>query len=247
MSKKPFTFSVFGNHFYFTPKLAILAFLAIALFVGFGLWQLQQASAINNLIELVNSRSALAPLEQEDLNSGRDLRFYQIQLRGSFDNEHQLLLTHRNKNNQPGYDVLTPFKPEDSPTTILVNRGWVPYEENLVIPPVADTVAITGTLLKPLNYFGLSASYNESKIEWPLLIKYADTTRLSKILNVPLYSYIVLLNPDSSNGFVREWADLANANALIAEKKRMLANQWFILALGVFAAFIFMNIHHYKD
>src|SRR5437773_7231911 len=107
MSNRTFAFSVFGNRYYFTPKFSLLFILLLIMLLGFGVWQLQQAQGVTDTIQLINKRLTLDPIQASDINNGSDWRFYPIQLQGSFDNEHQILLYNRNYKGQRGYEVLT--------------------------------------------------------------------------------------------------------------------------------------------
>lgn len=245
MSQSSFSFSVFGNRYYFTPKFALLSITLIILLIGLGIWQIQHAQAIDDTIQLLNQRVMLEPLQANDLESERDLRFYPVMLTGSFDNEHTILLSNRIYKGERGYEVLTPFVITDVSTQILVDRGWIPMSAapNTLpeIPPVNEKqISITGMLYQPINYFRFGADFNENNLQWPLVSKRANTENLSNALNEPLYHYLVLLSPSSPYGFVREWTWLPNSN--MSDKSKALAKQWFILAFIVFMIFVFTNI-----
>lgn len=249
MSNPTFAFSVFGKRYFFTPKFTLLLIFIILLLLGFAIWQLQQARVIEDTLQLINKRFILEPIQASDITNSADWRFYPIELRGSFDNEHTILLTNREYKGMRGYEVLTPFKPLDSASEILVNRGWIPAATDPKklpdVPSIPDTVQIHGVLFKPLNYFTLGADFDESNIQWPLLSKRANLEKLSKALNSPLYPYLVLLSPNSDYGFVREWRWLSNQQS--AERHKVFANQWFILAFVVLMIFVFTNIHRYDE
>jgi surfeit locus 1 family protein len=245
MSNKTFAFSVFGKHYFFTPKFTLLLIIITLMLLGFGIWQLQQARAIEDTVQLINKRFILEPIQASGITSSADWRFYPIELRGSFDNDHNILLYNRDYKGKRGYEVLTPFKPLDSSSDILVNRGWIPEAADPKklpdIPSIPNVVQITGVLFKPINYFTLGSDFDESNVHWPLLSKRANLDKLSKALNSPLYPYLVLLSPGSDYGFVREWRWLSSPES--AERHKVFANQWFILAFIVLMIFIFTNIH----
>ncbi len=245
MSNKTFAFSVFGKRYFFTPKFTLLTIFILLMLFGFAIWQLQQARVIEDTVQLINKRFILEPIQVSDLRKDTDWRFYPIDLRGTFDNEHNILLYNRDYKGTRGYEVLTPFKPEDSTSEILVNRGWIPEAADPKkmpdIPTIPATVQIRGLLFKPLKYFTFGSDFDDCNIKWPLLSKRANLEKLSKVLNSPLYPYLVLLSPASEHGFVREWRWLSSPES--AERHKVFANQWFILAFIVLMIFIFTNIH----
>ncbi len=244
MSQFTLAFSVFGKRYFFTPKYTLISILIIALLLGLGFWQLQQAKSNMSTIQLINSRLALDPVNQNALDQTADLRFYPIQLQGTFDNDHSILLTNRYFKGTRGYEVLTPFKTTDSSTEILVNRGWIPLTNANTPPaiqPVTDTVSITGILFKPLDHYMIGADFNENNVTWPLYAKRANIAKLSNVLKTDLYPYLILLGPSSPYGFTREWAWLTNNFA--PNKDIALARQWFILAFLAIVIFLFINIH----
>jgi len=246
MSQSSFAFSVFGNRYFFTPKFIFLSLLLIVLLVGLGIWEIQKAQTVEETIQLLNQRMTLDPLQANDLESDRDLRFYPIELTGSFDNEHSILLPNRVNKGQRGYEVLTPFNIVDSSTNILIDRGWIPLNADANSLPEIQSVpdkqaTITGMLYKPLNYFKFGSDFNENNVQWPLVSKHANIESLATALNTPLYPYIVLLSPSNQYGFVREWTWLPNS--IESDRSRALAKQWFVLAFIVFMIFVFTNIH----
>ena len=246
MFQPTFTFSVFGNRYFFTPKFIILSIALILLLIGMGIWQLQRGNTIEARVQLISQRLMLDPVQASNLDDNRDLRFYPVQLTGSFDNDHTILLSNRVYKGQRGYEVVTPFKVSDQSSQILVDRGWIPLGNNAgtlpSIQPTGDNnMTITGILYQPSDYYTFGSDFNEKNIQWPLISKRANIEKLSEVLDVKLFSYIVLLSPNNQYGFVREWTWLPDMGT--AEKYRALAKQWFVLAFVVLMIFVFTNIH----
>ncbi|MEO8402645.1 MAG: SURF1 family protein [Gammaproteobacteria bacterium] len=238
------TFSVFGKRYYFTPKFTLVTILLIAVLIGLGIWQLNQAKHVAEVFEAINKRLLLDPIQVNDLQKDNDWRFYPIQMRGTFDNEHEIFLSHRSFKGEQGYEVLTPFKPHDSDIQILVNRGWIPMESDPSklpdIKPVKESVSLFGVLVKTAVYFSLGSDFDENNIHWPLLTKRINTAKLSALLSAPLFDYVVLLSPSSPYGYEREWIELTTT--LNADNNKNYAMEWFALAIAVFLIFIFSNI-----
>lgn len=238
-----FSFSLFGNRYDFTPKFTLIYLLLIIAFTTAALWQWQIALDITDTIELINKRLLLAPLQLNDLDKGGDWRFYPAQLQGTFDNEHQILLSNRRFKGENGFQVLTPFKPLDSKHQILVNRGWIAADTTHAIPSlntVSSVVTISGVLYQPMNHFKLVADFDEQSPHWPLISKNVNFDKLSSVLNAPLYPYLLLLNSDSPFGYTREWLWLSNTAE--PARHKAYAMQWLAFAFTVLVIFLLMNI-----
>ncbi len=236
-----FNFSVLGNRYFFTPKFTITTLILLIVLLVLGIWQWKSAEDMSETIELVNKRLVLNPINLDDLEKGGDWRFYTIQLQGSFDNEHQILIPNKMYKGNRGFQVLTPFKPSNSSIEILVNRGWIsgdPSEKMPAFEAIPDGVSIMGILSPPLPLL-LGASFNN--ITWPLISKHIDIEEFSKVLKAPLYPYVVLLSPGSQYGFLREWISLNSA--IDPARHYGYARQWFVLAFVVLLVFVFMNVH----
>lgn len=238
-----FSFSLFGNRYYFTPKFTLTTLLLIMVLLALSLWQWKAAIESSKTIDLINKRLMLNPLQIDNLDKQSDWRYYPIQLQGTFDNEHQILLINRIYKNQRGFQVLTPFRPINSPKEILVNRGWLPGDPEHMqdIETAADGVTITGILFQPLSYFMFSSEFDEKHIHWPLPSKNINLEKFSKAIDNPVYPYVLLLSPSSPYGFVREWLGLSNP--LEPAQHIAFAKQWLILALTVILMFLLLNVH----
>jgi len=217
--------------------------IILMVLIALGMWQQESSAEMKATVELINKRLLLDPIKVDDIDKGGDWRYYPVQLQGTFDNEHQILITNRMYKNRRGFQVLTPFRPSNSSKEILVNRGWLAGDPTERVPDlgtIPDGVTISGVLFRPVQLV-MGSSFDEKNVTWPLIIKSPDIDKIGKVLNNPMYPYIVLLSPSSQYGFVREWLWLANA--IEASRHKIYARQWFVLAFTVLLAFIFMNIH----
>ncbi len=238
-----FSFSVFGNRYFFTPKFTLITLILILVLLALSLWQWQAAANTGKTIDLINKRLLLGPIQADDLDKGGDWRFYPVELQGTFDDAHSILIINRMYKNQRGFQVLTPFRPANSSKEILVNRGWIAGDPERItdIGTTTDGITITGVLFQPLNYFMFGSEFDENNIRWPLQSKNINLEKFSKAINNPVYPYILLLSPSSRYGFAREW--LWMANGIEATRHVAFAKQWLVLALTVLLMFLIMNIH----
>ena len=139
------------------PWLA--AVLAISLFSGLGLWQLERAADKRAIIAALDSASG-SPTEAlpGDAAGLRALAFREVRVRGRF-LESQFLLDNRLYEGRPGFDVLTPLTLTDG-RVILVDRGWVPAGPQrtpvgVLSAPTGQRVTVRGRLWLPEPGIGL--------------------------------------------------------------------------------------------
>lgn len=233
-----FRFSLFGNYYYFTSKFTFLTLFLIAICVGLGYWQWNTATTATRTTLILNKEIAILPADVSDIASGKDLNYTPISLTGTFDYRHDIYLINRTYKKQPGILVITPFKPVDSDTYILINRGFTantPMETSTA----TSSVKISGILFKPAYPIFLTADFDENHVTWPLSVNHMNLDKLSKALGYPLYPYEVLLDADNSYGFTRDWTSyITNLNPA---QHKIYAEQWFILALLIAVIFIVFN------
>lgn len=114
----------------FRPKLIPTLFTVPALMtlLFLGTWQVERLGWKQALIDKLQVRSAQTPgaIPTGPLNE-EDHEFLPIKVKGVYDNAHEFLLVNRSLNGEAGINVVTPLKLDDG-TTVLVNRGWVPFE-----------------------------------------------------------------------------------------------------------------------
>jgi surfeit locus 1 family protein len=186
----------------------VLAVLACVAFVRLGFWQWGKgqereaqwehfARGAEVLVDLGNGATA-------------DIALYQrVRANGTLDAQHQFLLDNRSHRGQPGYEVLTPLL-RTGATTLLVDRGWVPFAgSRRVLPDISvameGAVSLTGRL-SALPSGGLAIGHAAPAADpWPKVTSFPDMTELSVAYGAPLEPLILLLDPNQSPGYVRDW------------------------------------------
>jgi cytochrome oxidase assembly protein ShyY1 len=135
---------------------ALLVVALSVLFVRLGIWQfhrLAERHANNALIE----RNLAAP--SADLDSvvaptetvPDDLAWRRVNVTGTFDASHQVLVRYQTRDGALGVDVLTPIR-EVNGAAVLVDRGWLQTGNNVtdevqVPSPPTGQVRVTGWLM----------------------------------------------------------------------------------------------------
>ena|SRR3990167_610418 len=210
--------------------LIILAFIFIIFFTSLGFWQLSRAEQKERLLNSYADRIKQTKLTVSALNPNQDLRFYQVILKGRFDNQRTLLLDNKIFHGQIGYEVYTPFKVIGLTSLILVDRGFIPLGKNRaelpIIPSISGIVTITGMLNQAPKYIEWS-QMSDAKSASLERVQYINLKKLAALFNHPLFPYVVTLTPHHEAAFAIEWQILTMG----PERHRGYALQWFALAL----------------
>ena len=115
----------------------IAATIAFAILVGLGTWQVERLGWKEALIARIDARihappQPLPPLADWAHVDPADLEYTHVTATGTFDHAHEAYVFRGaggtgEAGAQPGYLVMTPLR-LDGGGTVLVNRGFVPYE-----------------------------------------------------------------------------------------------------------------------
>jgi surfeit locus 1 family protein len=187
-------------------KTTIFVLAAVAVMLRLGVWQLDRLSqrkAFNERVEMQLSASTL-DLSIQNL----DLDLYNMEYRaanvtGEYDHEHQVVLRNQDWQGRLGVHILTPLLIEGEDNAILVDRGWVPYEDfregKLSQYDQPDLVELNGTIRrsqsKPL--IGGRADQVPGPGEPPLMAwNWINITDLSGQIPYELLSVYLVSSPD---------------------------------------------------
>lgn len=124
-----FVATLFGRRWWW-KTLIVLA--AMAFMAGLGVWQLdrlEQRRAYNAQLEAKLASPPLTVDGNELPEAPADLVDRQAVVSGEYDYAHQIALKNQSYQGQPGVHLVTPLRIDGSNSAILINRGWVPYQE----------------------------------------------------------------------------------------------------------------------
>jgi surfeit locus 1 family protein len=213
--------------------------MLLPILISLGVWQLHRATAKQHLIDQLAARSIQTP---QWLNSPSASlpQYTPLQAQGHYDTDHIILLDNRIVNHQIGYDVFAPFLVSGSNQALLVNLGWIAKlnykKENLnAFFQKNNPNIIKGIVQYPEH--NLVLAQTDPPQTWPYLIEDVRLDPLSKILNRPLYTF-VLLSTDAQ-GFNHHWNIIT---AISPQRHRGYAFQWFALALTLLILYIKVNL-----
>lgn len=116
--------------------------------VGFGFWQLRRMTERRDYNDRLVTRSSQAPLDAGAKTLTVANAYRRTVATGEYDVAREIILRARSLNGRAGNHVLTPLRLA-SGVAVIVDRGWVPFEENR--PPVKSatppkTVAVRGII-----------------------------------------------------------------------------------------------------
>lgn len=126
---------------FLTPRwilTTLLVVLAVGVMARLGIWQLdrlEQRRAFNARVQAqldsppLDLAAALADgtITPEKLNN---LEYRGVVLRGEYRPQEQIILRNQIWENQPGAHLLTPLYLQGTNYAVLVDRGWIPMNEN---------------------------------------------------------------------------------------------------------------------
>ena len=209
------------------PSLLIAT--TCAFLVSLGFWQLDRADekrSIEAAIKKANSGAVELIVSENNL---QDKEYYEVRLRGEYINDKQFIYDNQIVDQASGYYVLTPFVLSDQSKAILINRGFIPWNGRR--DKLADIFIEQGAkeakfqISKPIKRMELKSSDIGS--EFPVLIQAINLEEMAAIAGVDFSNVIGLLDPSSSDGYVRKWKPYTGS----IEKHIGYAIQWFLMAL----------------
>lgn len=184
-------------------------FLALSLTVAalcarLGFWQLARLEERRARNREIRSGLASEPLELDDAVEEAQLEPYRpVRARGQFDAAQQVILTARTYEGRSGAHLLTPLRLESAEVSVLVDRGWIPFQDRssarLESYRVEGTVEIQG-ITKPsqeLPNFPLlpprpTSSPEDPRFAWPAI----DVSAIGAQIPYDLLPvYVVLTEP----------------------------------------------------
>ncbi len=198
----------------------------VSLFVNLGLWQWNKYAQKTSLQADLDARSrgALVSLPTSPAEA-ESLRYRHFSARGEYDASRQVLIDNRVHNDRAGYHVLTPLRLAGSEMRVLVNRGWVPAtadrRELPATPVPTGTVEVTGIAVVPPSRFFTLAPQPAAQAE--VIWQNPDLERFRQMAPYPLQPIILQLDPEATDGYVREWPRPDERS----DKHLSYALQWF--------------------
>jgi surfeit locus 1 family protein len=224
----------------FSPSVlgTLLTLAGVALFVNFGLWQLDRAAQKRALLD---QAAAGEQTTVEATASSVDAlpRYQRVQVRGRYDSQHQVLLDNMPSPQGPaGYRVLTPLALEHG-GWLLVDRGWIAPGATRAQRReihVDDAPRMVVGRLDRLPEPGMRLS-DEPHLGsgWPRVLNFPTHAQLERVLQRPIAQRIVLLDAAEPDGYVRSQQPLVRVEP---GRHVAYAVQWFAFAAAAIVLYI---------
>ena len=183
----------------------VVGAVLVVQFAGLGAWQVSRGLEKRAEQDLFADESGFAAW-----SDGMAIRPYQpLRVTGQPDSARQFLLDNIIIESRIGYYVLTPYETDGDAPLLLVNRGWIEKSgpdvvaTSIGLPADAATIRGRAGSLPRAGYKMGDAILPDA--EWPKRAVYPVLDDLERELGRDLQPFILLLDPDDANGFVRHW------------------------------------------
>lgn len=225
-----------------TP-LTVCVFLALAVLLGLGFWQLDRRTWKLDLIAATDARLAAPPMPFPlDPALLGDPDYQPVEVVGRLLHDKELYLASRTYEGQVGFHVVTPLRLPDG-RAVFIDRGWVPPEK---LDPALRTdgqiegeVKVTG-LLRSGGWTGWSMFEPVNDVEGNRWI-WADLPAMaaSAGLEAPVTALYIAAGPGQHPG------DYPKGGVTIVEFKNdhlEYAITWFSLAVIMLAVYLGLGL-----
>lgn len=222
--------------------VAVVALAATALTVSLGCWQLDRAAQKEALAQSIRIQGGKAALTAAEVLASTDragLVHRAVRLQGHWLAERTVYLDNRQMQGRVGFFVFTPLQLADSPTVVLVQRGWAPrnFEDRAALPAVrtpAGRVVVDGRMAPPP-----SKLYEPGPSSTGAIRQNLDLAQFQQETGLPLLQDLsVVQTGAASEGLTREWPEIN----LGVDKHYGYAAQWFALAVLVVLLYLWFQL-----
>ena len=225
----------------------VLTVVGVAAFIALGIWQIDRKAQKERLLAaFANAPSSVAQNFADVLDTTDASRYPHVQTTGRFLPDRGYLFDEQFHDGQPGIRMIAVFASDADSRLLLVDRGWLAWNHapgtTPTIPPVASGQTQLTGIYAPYPGSGIRVGGNPlpAQTSWPKLTLHLDAAEIAADLGKPILPRILLLDPEPSSGFVREWTP----NVMPPARHMAYAMTWFTFA--VFTVLIFIVLHWRK-
>lgn len=159
--------------------LVSLMGLVMVTTISLSLWQLTKGFEKNGERTGYIARLQEEPIELAEYVEKKST-YRQLRLLGNYDTTRSFIVGYQRHNQLPGYWIVTPFLTQKG--TFLVNRGWLPIQQNFREIPEFETpegtVELTGVVWTH-KHFPSDKSYD--KPNWPKIVKRLNLKHMAEL------------------------------------------------------------------
>lgn len=219
----------------------LLMVLIMPVFCGLGLWQLDRAEQKRNIATSLEMRRKLPVMPiTNDLPDVGQLEFRTVIAEGQYLSEKAVLIENRKYQGKNGFHVITPLQLANTGQIVLVNRGWIPRQNNQPsFTTPAGSLEVEGEVsipLPPAIKLSQAPTENIKLPHWPFLTleHYISWSGLE------ILPFVILQSAgDNSRGFIRRWPQPQANDAMHIG----YAVQWFAFALIALVIWFRLSLH----
>ncbi|RKS06392.1 cytochrome oxidase assembly protein ShyY1 [Nocardiopsis sp. Huas11] len=230
----------------------LLVLVIVPSFVWLGSWQLGRWETRSEAVRLQQDNVAADPVPVEELTGvGEEVspenRWRAVEVSGTWDTEHELLVRNRDGSRGVGFHVLTPLVTEDG-SAVLVNRGWIMRGDTALdvpeIPPAPEgTVEVTGRLQFTETEENTGLANRDDLPEGQIMI--VDVDMLSERLPYPvLGGYVELTAQDPVPDPAPERVELREEDSGMSLS---YAVQWWVFSVVAVVGWVFLIRRELRD
>jgi surfeit locus 1 family protein len=229
----------------------ILVIIAIGVQVRLAIWQLDRLQERRDYNARVQHQLDQPPLTLEASTPIDDLstmEYRSVVVRGEFDFTQEVALRGQSWNGTLGARLLTPLRIAGSDRAVLVDRGWIPYEEteNGQWPQYAQPgeVTVRGQIRASRQDTGLGFRTDPTPVPGERLTAWnqANVEAIGAQMSYPLLPVYIQQAPDPDPDTVLPYASLSPLD--LSDGPHLgYAGQWFLFAI-VFAVGYPLFVRH---
>lgn len=222
----------------FHPIIFLCLCSSLGMFISLGFWQLDRADEKMAMAAALQQRAAAQPVRLQQVTAGNAVgNMTRIIVSGEYQNEISFLVLFQFYQSRAGYELVTPFKPDDGGPLILVSRGWLTAgtgTERPEIPVVSGNQTLIAQVYVPEQ---LIPPAEVSDTDWPLRVPRMSVEQAERLLGEPVYPYVLRLEADQPGVQSRHWT----LPRIETRGHFAYAVQWFGIALLVLIAAMFYS------
>ena len=219
----------------FKPGLKISIFFVFfaILFFSLGLWQIERGQAKTALLEEYEKNTLEDPKEINNDSKKWD----RVYVEGTWQGANQILIDNVINRGIAGYKVLTPLRLSQTDEIILVDRGWIKRNRDMMDLPdvnIKDVKEkVSGILESP--ELGLVLSDELVSDGWPKISQTKNIDVISEEYSDEIYPLILLADPISR--YSLEYIKI-NPTNMTPVKHYGYSAQWFLMFLVLCGMYI---------
>lgn len=207
----------------------IAGVMLIIVFSKLGLWQLDRANQIDDMLKVFASPASYIEVSDTLTPS----LYTAIEATGRYQPDTQILIDNVIVDGRLGYYVISALEFGTRAPLLLVNRGWIRKnqgEQDLPDITLGQTPVTVRGKSGRLPRVGIrpGVAFAEPG-SWPRVGVWPTSEEVSAELDRDVLPFVLLLDADQPSGFVRKWQPQQSGPA----KHYGYAFQWFAMAIAV--------------